>query len=248
MLEENCGPRLFDRLLLAIKTYWHWSAETEAEREWYSELHLFCCQPGVVFTSHKMAEKRLSKTCNCLNCFLSRSQLPLLPCQWEDQQSLMLMGYSFTASIALVHLAQSYFTEFQGLYKNEASLSCATASSSSSVAFVYVSSAETFHCEQQSVCLPAGCVPCPRAWPGALAGPQPNTVATWTGNPNRLARSGWCVGVVESVVEPRDVTQRFCLARAFGKESMVKPFETFIYSTNCCCNLQFCHKFTSPQC
>lgn len=114
MLEENCGPRLFDRLLLAIRTYWHWS--TKAEREWYSELHLFCCQPGVVLTSHETAEKRLSKTCHCLNCFLSRSQLPLLPFQWEDQQSLMLMGYSFTALIALVHLAQSYFTEMKHLF------------------------------------------------------------------------------------------------------------------------------------
>lgn len=45
--------------------------------------------------------------------------------------------------------------------------------------------AETFHCNQQPVCSLAGCVPCPLAWLGALSGPQPSTVTTWTDNPQQ---------------------------------------------------------------
>lgn len=77
---------------------------------------------------------------------------------------------------------------------------------------------------QQPVCLPAGCVPCPQAWPGALAGPQPSAVATWTDNPNGLARSGWRVGVAESVVEPW-CDSKALLSKSFWKGIRGKALE-----------------------
>lgn len=42
------------------------------------------------------------------------------------------------------------------------------------------------------------------------------------------------------------VTQRLCLPRAFGMESMVKPLKTSAYSTNCCRNLLPCPEIHIP--
>lgn len=74
------------------------------------------------------------------------------------------------------------------------------------------------------MCLPAGCVPCPQAWPGASAGPQPSAVATWTDNPNGLARSGWRVGAAESVVEPW-CDSKALLSKSFWKGIRGKALE-----------------------
>lgn len=192
-----------------------------------------CCQPGAVLTSHGMAEKRFAKTCHCLFSFWV-SASPIASSVGRSAE----LGADGVFILCLHCSSPSGSLHFRVCIKMKRLFLVQQPAAAVRCLLHTCPVLRPLVVAAVSVCLPD-------VFPAHGPGPLPRQPQDPVLSQQGLVIPTGCQGAAGVWVRRRvwcspGVTQRLCLARAFGKESMVKPLKTFAYSTKCCCNLVPC--------